>query len=195
MTPETIEAKYAAARAEVARQTGISEDQVVLASSEPVDWPDACLGMNQPNVQCAAVITPGYRLVFMTPSGAVEAHIDESGQQVRISAKATTPAPTGLSGIEGQVLIGPACPGLQRVDTPCPDKPYQATLTVLNSGGQVVATVQSDANGYYNVALEPGTYTLRPESPGAMPSAAEQSVTVVARQFTQVKVSYDSGIR
>ncbi len=106
-----------------------------------------------------------------------------------------TATPLALSGIEGHVLIGPACPGPERVGNPCPDKPYQATLTVLNASGQVVTTIQSDVDGYFKVALEPGTYTLRPESPNVMPRAAEQSVTVTAGQFTQVKVNYDSGIR
>lgn len=106
-----------------------------------------------------------------------------------------TPTPANTSGIEGHVLIGPACPGPERVDNPCPDKPYQATLTILNSNREIATTVQSDTNGYFKLSLEPGTYILRPESPGVMPSAPEQTVTVVAGQFTQVNVSYDSGIR
>jgi hypothetical protein len=102
--------------------------------------------------------------------------------------------PASNSGIEGQVLIGPMCPVVQ-VGTPCPDQPYQAIITVLNSKGDRVMQFQSDAQGRFRVALNPGTYTLHPESPNVLPFAAGQVVTVASGQFTQVVINYDSGIR
>ncbi|MBI3241064.1 MAG: carboxypeptidase regulatory-like domain-containing protein [Chloroflexi bacterium] len=103
-----------------------------------------------------------------------------------------TPAPVG--GIEGQVLIGPMCPVVQ-VGTPCPDQPYQATITVLDANGNQVAQFRSDAQGQFHVSLVLGTYTLRPESPDHFTRAGEQTVTVSAGQFTQVMIIYDNGIR
>ena len=104
-----------------------------------------------------------------------------------------TPTPTD-SGVEGQVLIGPTCPVVQ-VDNPCPDQPYQATLTVLTPAGGKIAQFQTDAQGRFRVALAAGEYILRPESPGVMPHAPEQTFTVLAGQFTRIIVTYDSGIR
>ena len=98
------------------------------------------------------------------------------------------------SGIRGQVSIGPVCPVVQ-AGMDCDDKPYQADLTVLTSRGKEVIRFQSDADGTFEIALFPGDYILRPESPNGLPYAAEQSFSVLAGQFTELTVNYDSGIR
>jgi hypothetical protein len=98
------------------------------------------------------------------------------------------------SGIIGQVLIGPNCP-VVRKDVDCPDRPYQATMTILNQRGQVVTRFQTDAQGKFQVKLKPGKYILRPESPGVLPRAGEQNFTVTGRKFTSLQITYDSGLR
>jgi len=111
-----------------------------------------------------------------------------------LSACASTPTPAVDTGVEGQVLLGPMCP-VVRLDQPCPDQPYQATLTVLNLAGERIAQVQADANGLYKLALQPGDYILHPESPNGMPHAQDQPFTVIAGLFTKLDIVYDSGIR
>ncbi len=108
-----------------------------------------------------------------------------------------TPVPDGTSGIEGQVLIGPTCPVVGPNDPDCADKPYQATLTVLTVPGQKVIRFTTDANGKFRINLNPGDYVLYPESPNGMvlPVGQEQSFTVIIGSFTQLTVTYDSGIR
>ncbi len=100
------------------------------------------------------------------------------------------------SGIEGLVTIGPTCP-VERIDTPCPDKPYQATIVVKDEGGNEVARGQSGEDGRFRIELAPGTYTVAPQSSnqGSYPFAKEQQVEVRADIFTQVSVQFDSGIR
>ena len=92
------------------------------------------------------------------------------------------------------MTIGPTCPVIQ-VDNPCPDKPYQAFLTVLDSRGRKVTRFQTDSNGYFHIALKAGEYVMHPESPAIMPYAADQSFTVQADQFATLDIVYDSGIR
>ena len=99
------------------------------------------------------------------------------------------------SGIEGIVLIGPACPGPVRTDTPCPDQPFQAVISVLNSGEQVVQEIKTAEDGLFRIELPPGTYTLQPQAPNVVTRAADQSVTVEAGQFISVTIVYDSGMR
>ena len=106
----------------------------------------------------------------------------------------STPAPAGDSGIEGLVTIGPTCP-VQRIDSPCPDRPYEAAVIVLDGNRRKVAEVRSDADGRFRVLLPPGAYTLSPQSPGILPRAGEQTVTVVPGMLTSVMIQYDSGIR
>jgi hypothetical protein len=98
------------------------------------------------------------------------------------------------SGVEGQVLIGPMCPVVQ-AGQPCPDQPYQATLTVNSRDGTRLTQVQADSQGHFRIQLKPGDYVLHPESRNTLPFAAEQALHVEAGRFTRLTVSYDSGIR
>jgi len=105
------------------------------------------------------------------------------------------PAAPGDSGVEGQVTIGPMCPVVQ-MGNPCPDQPYQASLTILTTTSRhKVIQFQTDQIGFFRVALAPGEYILRPESPNVMPHASEVAFTVQAHQFTRLNIVYDSGIR
>jgi hypothetical protein len=110
---------------------------------------------------------------------------------------ACSPQIPANTGIEGQVLIGPTCPVVQQ-GKECPDKPYQATLTVLDSNGsRKIARFQTDAEGRFRLPLAPGNYILHPETPENMPlpTAPDQNFTVTEGRFTQISVVYDSGIR
>ena len=103
------------------------------------------------------------------------------------------PTPRG-SGIEGQVLIGPMCPVVQEGQE-CPDQPYQATLTIQSRTGIQILQFQTDEEGRFRVPLAPGEYVLHPESPNGIPSAGDQTFLVETGRYTQLSVSYDSGIR
>ncbi|HSM70995.1 MAG TPA: carboxypeptidase-like regulatory domain-containing protein [Anaerolineales bacterium] len=111
-----------------------------------------------------------------------------------LSACSGLETPPSDSGIEGQVFIGPMCP-VVREGEECPDKPYQATLTITNPKGERIVQVQTDEEGRFRILLHAGEYVLHPESPSAYPFAGEQTVIVQKGQFTQVIVNYDSGIR
>jgi hypothetical protein len=110
-----------------------------------------------------------------------------------LAACTAQPTPTD-SGIEGQVFIGPTCPVIQEGQE-CPDQPYQAILTVLSPEGREIVQVQTDEQGRFRIPLASGEYILRPESPNALPFASEQPFVVESGAFTQVTVTYDSGIR
>ncbi len=107
-----------------------------------------------------------------------------------------TPSPNPSSGIEGQVSEGPMCPGPVAVgENTCPDRPYQATISILDVNNKPVTQFQTDASGSFKLVLPPGTYTLHPESDKTLPYAADQSVIVNAGEFTTVTIVYDTGMR
>jgi hypothetical protein len=126
-----------------------------------------------------------------------EADMEELNTFISNLVTSLTGGTTSDSGIEGKVTIGPTCPGPARPDDPaCADKPFQATIKILDSGSALVSQVQSDANGDYRAQLQPGTYIVDPQ-PGESPMqrAQQQTVSVMAGQYTRVDIQYDSGIR
>jgi hypothetical protein len=107
-----------------------------------------------------------------------------------------TPSPTPTSGIEGQVIEGPMCPGPVAIGgNNCPDQPYQATISILDANNKPMTQFQTDSPGYFKIVLPPGTYILHPETDKPFPHAADQSVTVRDGQYTQVTIMYDTGMR
>jgi hypothetical protein len=102
----------------------------------------------------------------------------------------------GDSGIEGVVVLGPQCP-VEHVGSPCPDKPYQASLRVVARDGSVVATVTTYQDGTFHVVVPPGTYTVDggPPHSGGFPVAHPVEVTVVPHEFAEVTVQFDTGLR
>ena len=116
------------------------------------------------------------------------------------TATPAPPAPTGTppaegeSGVRGIVLIGPNCPVVQ-ANSPCPDRPFEATIQLLDEQGDVVDEVRSGADGRFTFIVAPGTYTLHSPISSSPPSAPDQPVTVEENAFTDVVFTFDSGIR
>jgi len=113
-----------------------------------------------------------------------------------LAACGLRPSAPASTGVEGVMTIGPTCP-VQRVDQPCPDRPFAGEVSVRDGSGGEVADVHADAAGHFRVDLAAGTYQLVPLSPhpGMPPFGKPQTVTVVPGQYTQVTIEYDSGIR
>ncbi|MCX6047530.1 MAG: hypothetical protein NT075_20695 [Chloroflexi bacterium] len=60
----------------------VAEDAVTVVSNTSTEWPDACLGVVQPGIMCAQVITPGYLVVLTANGQQYEYHTDQTGSQV-----------------------------------------------------------------------------------------------------------------
>jgi hypothetical protein len=111
-------------------------------------------------------------------------------------ASPVTPTPTLSSGIEGNITEGPTCPGpVPMGGTQCQDRPYQATLQVLNSRNQVITQLNTDVDGYFKISLPPGVYIIHPLSGDPFPHAVDQIVSVPADQYTRISIQYDTGLR
>lgn len=111
------------------------------------------------------------------------------------------PAPSALntdgsSGLEGTVTVGPNCPGPAVAESPCPDRPYPAGLSIETSVGTLLVHVMTRADGTYRTALTPGVYRVVPDQPASgFPHAQVVDVTVQTRMFTRLDVMYDTGLR
>ena len=64
-----------------------------------------------------------------------------------------------------------------------------------NADGGSVTRFRTDEDGRFRIGLQPGRYTLDPESGDPFPVGSEQDVDVLADMYTEVVISFDTGIR
>ena len=99
------------------------------------------------------------------------------------------------SGISGTVVLGPTCPGPQRINETC-EEPYPANISIKDGGGHEIIRIKSDASGKFKVSLPPGTYVVEPLQDGRYPARpASKAVVVEPGKFTETSIYYDTGIR
>jgi hypothetical protein len=123
------------------------------------------------------------------PAASPPAPAPQSGPETATSA-------TG-SGITGTSLVDGGCPVL-RLDSPCPDHPIQARLSITDAGsGTVAATADTDRAGHFRIALPPGGYIVHAASPNGatLPRSTPISTTINSGQYTTLTIRFDSGIR
>lgn len=68
----------------LSEQTGISADEMEVVDAEPAEWPDACLGLGQPDEGCAEVLTPGWALTIEAQGETYNVRTDDLGLLVRV---------------------------------------------------------------------------------------------------------------
>jgi hypothetical protein len=98
------------------------------------------------------------------------------------------------TGLEGTVRIGPITPTCS-VNVPC-DAPFSAEFEV-RSGGSVAGRFHSDSAGRFLILLDPGEYTVVPDSSAHLFPGIDQTrdVTVGAVGRTHLQLLLDTGIR
>lgn len=69
---------------------GLPADEIKLASTEAMDWPDSCLGVAEEGIECTQVITPGFRILLDAKGRQMEYHTNEDGTQIRPATIALT---------------------------------------------------------------------------------------------------------
>src|SRR5437870_357314 len=101
-----------------------------------------------------------------------------------------TTGPSRTTGLTGVVMRGPTTP-VCRVDVPC-EAPFSAGFTV-QIAGRVVGQFRSDASGQFAVSLDPGTYTIVPDSdaPLLAPMSQTKIVTVGNDGLTTVRLVFN----
>ena len=126
-----------------------------------------------------------------------------------ILAPSSTPSPEKLeaeeeessgepeSGIMGRAVKSPACPGPERLDSPCPAQPLRAIFHVYDDEGSRAATFQSDLDGLFEVLLEPGKYSIVLDETTDIYRAQQQVKEIVVERgkVSEYLLEYDTGMR
>ena len=73
-----------AAMMELSNQTGIPMEGMDVVGAQWTEWPDACLGLPEPDEQCAEVITPGWELTIEAEGQVYVVRTDDLGTIIRV---------------------------------------------------------------------------------------------------------------
>ncbi|MEE9285317.1 MAG: hypothetical protein V3V35_06270 [Dehalococcoidia bacterium] len=84
-TPGEERPPEVAASEDLARRLKTSVDEIELVSVEPMEWPDACLGLGEENEVCAEVITAGFEVVLKVGDSQFTYHTNETGTHARFA--------------------------------------------------------------------------------------------------------------
>jgi hypothetical protein len=79
-----------AAQGDLAQVLGLPAAQVTIRAVEAKEWPDACLGMAKAEEVCAAVITPGFRILLTAGGSEYEYRSNQDGSVLRRGREAET---------------------------------------------------------------------------------------------------------
>lgn len=66
----------------LANQLGISSRQILVQSSDQVDWPDSCLGVTSDDLICIPVTTPGFQIQLEALGTVYVFHADIYGSRL-----------------------------------------------------------------------------------------------------------------
>jgi Carboxypeptidase regulatory-like domain len=102
-----------------------------------------------------------------------------------------TPSESGIK-VTGTVTASPGCPGPQRIDSPCPDRPVAGAPVEFARDGAIVATTTTDAAGHFSITVAPGSYEVTARNVGYF-SRITRTVDVTAPLDLSLVV--DSGMR
>ncbi len=70
------------ARKQLSTMLGIPETGINLVRTTMVEWPDSCLGVSQPYLMCAQIVTPGYLISLQANGQQYEYHTNQDGSSI-----------------------------------------------------------------------------------------------------------------
>ena len=106
-TPKVIDdqenAAITAAKSALAEQLQIGVDAIQLVDTQQVQWPDGCLGVQQPGIMCAMHVVDGYRITLSANDQTYEIRTNLDGSQIVVvprHASSSAPTQTQSDGIQ-----------------------------------------------------------------------------------------------
>jgi hypothetical protein len=144
-----------AAKAALAKQLTVAENDIRVLSVEAVEWSDGCLGLGGLAESCLQAITPGFRVLLGVNNRQYQVRTDQDAQQVRITpdaiplASQTPVSATTAPQIDPGLIVPTATtPSTSREapdDSPAVQAALSALATQLNVEAQSVTVISVEA--------------------------------------------------
>jgi len=72
----------ARAKSFLADKLSINQETIQFVNAQKVQWPDTCLGVQQPGIMCAFHVVDGYRITLSAKDQSYEIHSNLDGSQI-----------------------------------------------------------------------------------------------------------------
>ena len=99
------------------------------------------------------------------------------------------------SGVEGRVMLSPACGGAQREGTACSTAFAAVELQLMSETGAVVTAARSSAAGQYRLPAAPGSYRVKVMTANKITHCPSLEAVVQPGAYTRLDIECDSGMR
>jgi heat shock protein HslJ len=183
----------------LAQQLSVAVEQVQLVEIDQEEWPDSCLGLGRPEESCAAVITPGWRVVVEVNGQTYEIRTDETASVIRLASPEQSPVPE--SGMENThwtlVSFGP-----RGAEEPLVEG---SAITMMLAGGQ--AGGSGGCNSYGGMYQVEGDRISFEEITSTLRACEDMRITEQEQRFFQaletasqyevtgdeLRITYDNG--
>jgi hypothetical protein len=146
--------------AHLAESSGVSPDDITVVSTEEVEWPDGCLGIQMEGLMCTQAIVPGYRIILEANGREVEYRTNEDGTQIRpATILMTWRREGGIAGFCDHLIVylsgevfKTSCKSDQPVEESVPAVLSEAEIEELNGWIESYGHVNIDASDPKGVA-------------------------------------------
>jgi hypothetical protein len=140
--------------AHLAESSGISPAEITVVSTEEVEWPDGCLGIQLEGLMCTQVIVPGFRIILESNGREVEYRTNEDGTQIRpATVLMTWTREGGIAGFCDHLIVylsgevhKTSCKSEQPVEESLTAVLSEAELETLNEWIESYGNVNIDAS-------------------------------------------------
>jgi hypothetical protein len=92
-------------------------------------------------------------------------------------------------GVTGIITVTPAC-SIVTVDPTCTAKLYEGRLVIRRQSDGRIFRAATGADGQYTLKLDPGVYTIAPETIGTLPAFASQTVRIFKNRTSVVDITF-----
>ena len=93
----------ASAKSALAEQLQLNENEIQLVNIQEVQWPDGCLGIQQPGIMCAMHVVDGYQITLSANDQIFETRSNLDGSQIVVvpdQASSSVPVKTESGGLQ-----------------------------------------------------------------------------------------------
>ncbi len=92
-------------------------------------------------------------------------------------------------GITGIITVNPVC-SVVVVDPKCIPKLYKGRLVIRRQSDGRLFRAETGADGRYSLNLDPGVYTIAPETIGTLPASASQTVRILKNRTSVIDITF-----